>query len=56
MKPKKITEEDPIAYVLNYNGEYLYGMYITASYQKFTTVIIIIFLKILLILIFKMVF
>ena len=35
MEPKYITEEDPIANVLNDDGEFLYGMNIAAAYQKF---------------------
>ena len=35
MDIKYINEEDPIAYALNDDGEYLYGMYLAAAYQKF---------------------
>ena len=35
MEPKYINEEDPIANVLNDNGEFLYGMNLAAAYQKF---------------------
>ena len=34
-KIKRISSEDPIAYILNDNGELGYGMYIAAAYQKF---------------------
>ena len=35
MEPKYINEEDPIANVLNDNGEFLYGMNLAAAYEKF---------------------
>ena len=35
MEIKYIKEDDPIAYALNDDGEYLYGMYLAAAYQKF---------------------
>ena len=35
MEPKYITEEDPIANVLNDDGEFLFGMNLAAAYQKF---------------------
>jgi hypothetical protein len=35
MEPKYITEEDPIANILNDDGEFGFGMNLAAAYQKF---------------------